>query len=407
MIIDQVDYHHVAPLRLLSPGEIAGITLRNRLIRSAVSETMADEQGMPLPVYRDLYARLAAGGAGLLFTGHIFVEERARYTPGMAGMTSDAHAEAYRPVVESVHEHGAKFFAQLNHAGSQSRVGDLQPIAPSVVDNVQTGRTPVAATRDDIEFVIDAYRQAAGRIRAAGFDGVHLHAGHGYLLSSFLSPYSNQRTDEWGGSLENRQRLLRNVVRAVREGSDGLPVTVKLGLRDFVDHGLTLDEAIDTAQKIADDGVAAIEASAGITGPTIETVQKYTAVTRRRAANDRLVHRLFAKTPPQGYFVAEARSLRPRVPCPVIVSGGLRTVEYMESVLREEVADFVSLGRPLIREPDLPNQIAAGRRGLVDCTSCNICLMHEGTHTLRCWRKTNRLLAEHAFHRLSGRLLYK
>ena len=198
-------------LRLLSPGEIGGLSLRNRFIRSAVSETMADERGIPLAIYRDFYTRLAAGGCGLLFTGHCFVEERARYTPGMAGMTSAAHAEAFRSVVESVHGHGVRFFAQLNHAGSQSRVGEHEPIAPSVVDNAQTGRTPVEATRHDIEIVIEAYRRAAGYARAAGFDGVHIHAGHGYLLSSFLSPYTNHRKDEWGGSLENRQRLLRAV----------------------------------------------------------------------------------------------------------------------------------------------------------------------------------------------------
>ena len=178
-------------------------------------------------------------------------------------------------------------------------------------------------------------------------------------------------------------------------------------MRDFVEGGLALAEAIETAQVIVADGVAAIEASAGITSPRIETVQQYTAVTRRRAAEDKLVHRLFARTPPQGYFVEDARALRPRVSCPVILSGGLRTIEYMEAVLRDDVADFVSLGRPLIREPDLVRTVEAGRRGLVDCTSCNICLMHEGTHSLRCWRKSNRLLAEHAFHRLSGRLLYK
>jgi 2,4-dienoyl-CoA reductase-like NADH-dependent reductase (Old Yellow Enzyme family) len=396
------------PADLLQSGEIGGLELRNRFIRSAVSETMADERGIvKAPLYHDLYSRLAGGGCGLLFTGHIFVHERGVYSPGMTGLTSAAHAEALKPVVESVHARDVRFFAQLNHAGSQSRVGALQPLAPSVVANAQTGRTPVEATRADIDEIIEAYGSAAERVRDAGFDGVHLHAGHGYLLSSFLSPYSNHRTDEWGGSLQNRQRLIRTVVRAVQEGAGGLPVTVKLGMRDFVAGGLTLDDALDTAERLAGDGVAAIEVSAGITSPTIETVQQYTAVTKRRAAEDKLVHRLFARTPPQGYFVAEARALRPRVSCPVILCGGLRTVEFMESVLADGVADFVSLGRPLIREPELVNTIAAGRRGLVDCTSCNICLMHEGSHSLRCWRKSNRLLLEHAFHRLSGRLLYK
>ncbi|MGH2974681.1 MAG: NADH:flavin oxidoreductase [Solirubrobacterales bacterium] len=392
---------------LFDPGEIGGVKFRNRFVRSAVSETFADDRGViRLPEYRDFYARLAAGGCGLLFTGHCFVEIQGRYSPGMSGMASRESAAAFESVTAAVHERGARIFAQLNHAGSQSRMPDVKRIAPSAVDNAQTGRTPVEASTSDIRRVIDAYRTAAANVRSAGFDGVHLHAGHGYLLSSFLSPYSNRRTDEWGGPLENRQRMILEVVRAVKEGAGDLPVTIKLGMRDFVPGGLQLEDAIGTAQALTDEGVAAIEVSAGITSPIIETTQKYTAVTKRRAFEDGLVHRLLASTPPEGYFIAEARALRGAVSCPLIVVGGLRTVEFMESVLRNGVADFVSLGRPLIREPDLVNSIRAGRRGLVDCTSCNICMMHEGTHALRCWRKSKRLLAAHAVYRLSGRLMY-
>jgi 2,4-dienoyl-CoA reductase-like NADH-dependent reductase (Old Yellow Enzyme family) len=397
----------VKPPGLFDAGEIGGVTLRNRFVRSAVSETLADDRGIiAFPAYRDFYERLAAGGSGLLFTGHCFVERRGRYSPGMTGMTTPEHAAAFEPVIEAVHANGARIFAQLNHAGSQSRVPDVTPIAPSVVDNAQTGRKPTEATAGDIREVVDAYRSAAANVRAAGFDGVHLHAGHGYLLSSFLSPYTNRRGDEWGGSLENRSRLIREVARAVGEGAGGLPVTVKLGMRDFVEGGLRLEDAIETAQGLVGDGVAAIEVSAGLTSSKIETVQTYTAVTRRRAAEDKLVHRLLAPTRPQGYFVEEARALKAAVPCPVIVVGGLRTVGFMEAVLREGAADFVSLGRPLIREPDLVNSIRDGRRGLVECTSCNICMMHEGVHPLRCWRTSSSLLAKHAYYRVSGKLMY-
>ena len=278
--------------------------------------------------------------------------------------------------------------------------------APYVVKTPRRAARRPQASAADIREVIDAYRSAAGCVCGAGFDGVHLHAGHGYLLSSFLSPYTNRRSDEWGGTLENRQRLILEIVAAVREGGEELPVTVKLGMRDFVDGGLGLEEAIETAQALVDAGVAAIEVSAGLTSSRIETVQTYTGVTRRRAAEDKLVHRLFSSRRPEGYFVPEARRLKGAVRCPVIVVGGLRTVGYMEQVLREGAADFVSLGRPLIREPDLPNAIRAGRRGLVACTSCNICMMHEGVHPLRCWRTSSQLLAEHAYHRLTGKLMY-
>jgi 2,4-dienoyl-CoA reductase-like NADH-dependent reductase (Old Yellow Enzyme family) len=324
----------------------------------------------------------------------------------MTGLSEEVHGEAFIPTIEAVHQRGAKIFAQLNHAGSQSRCDDVVPIAPSVVDNAQTGRTPVEATEAEIREVIAAYNSAACRVRDAGFDGVHLHAGHGYLLSSFLSPASNKRRDDWGGSLANRQRLLLEVVAAVREGAQDLPVTVKLGTRDFVEGGLTLHDALATAQELERASVAAIEVSAGLTSSALETVRTYTGVTRRRAAQDKLVHRLFAKTRPEGYFAEEALRVKQRVSIPVILVGGLRTVEYMSGIVRNGIADFVSLARPLIREPDLVRQIEAGRRGLVDCTSCNICLMHEGVHSLRCWRLSNRALFKHAYYRFTGKLLY-
>src|SRR5215218_7368491 len=141
---------------LFDIGEIGGLELRNRFIRSAVSETLAGESGViRLPAYRDLYARLAAGGCGLLFTGHCFVEPRGRYSAGMTGMTSREHAVAFEPVIEAVHGHGARILVQLNHAGGQSRVADVQPIAPPAVDNAQTGRRPDAASARDIADVVD------------------------------------------------------------------------------------------------------------------------------------------------------------------------------------------------------------------------------------------------------------
>lgn len=410
-MLERIKYQTIEHLNspLFNPGKIGDLTIGNRFIRSAVSETLADESGLVhQPLYTDFYERLAEGGAGLLFTGHCYVEDRGRYTPGMTGLTTGEHAVAMSQSVDAVHALNVPIFVQLNHAGSQSRVPSVTPLAASAVSNAQTGREPEQATEADIQRIISAYRRAAGLARSAGFDGIHIHAGHGYLLSSFLSPYSNRRDDQWGGSLSNRQRLLLDVVRAVIQGGGGLPVTVKLGMRDFVEGGLQLEDALDTAELIVgQEGVAAIEVSAGITSPKIETAQQYTAVDRRRAFQDRLVHRLFSKRPPEGYFVNEARALRQKVDCPVILVGGLRTVEFMESVVSDGAADFVSLGRPLIREPRLVADIRDGRRGIVDCTSCNICLMHEGVHPLRCWRTSIWLLLKHAYYRLSGQLLYK
>jgi 2,4-dienoyl-CoA reductase-like NADH-dependent reductase (Old Yellow Enzyme family) len=312
---------------------------------------------------------------------------------------------ALRRHVDAVHAEGARIFAQLNHAGSQSRAPEVEPLAPSVVPNPQFFRTPRAATEAEIVELVGAFGDAAARVRAAGFDGVHVHAGHGYLISEFLSPVSNRRSDRWGGSLERRQRFGLEVFRAMREAvGPGFPIAWKLGLRDFVPDGLTLAEGLATAEALDRAGVDALEGSAGLMSPKAESAVQYAGVTRRRALEDKLLHRVLARPRPEAYFVEQTRRLRERVRCTVILVGGLRRVETMEAALREGIADFVSLARPLIREPDLVRQIERGRRGLVDCTSCNICLQHEGVHPLRCWRTSVRDLAVHARYRLAGRL---
>ncbi len=281
----------------------------------------------------------------------------------------------------------------------------MTPLAPSVVPNPQFHRTPREATDEEIREIVRAFGRAAARVRDAGFDGVHVHAGHGYLISEFLSPLSNLRTDRWGGSLENRQRFGLEVFRAMRQavGPD-FPIAWKLGLRDFVPGGLTLDEGLSTAEALDREGVDALEGSAGLMSPAAESAVQFAGVTRRQAFEDKLLHRVLAKPRPDAYFYDWARMLRERVRCTVIMVGGLRTVETMERAVSERVADFVSLARPLIREPDLVRQIETGFRGRFACTSCNICLMHEGTHPLRCWRTSSRALLEHAWHRVTGRL---
>lgn len=392
-------------LTLLSPGKIGGVETRNRIIRSATSESMADERGFITDPYQKLHLRLARGGVGLIFTGHSAVSSNGRYIRGMTEISRDEHIGPLRDFTERIHGEGARIFMELNHAGSQSRVPDMTPIAPSVVPNPQFHRTPREAGEAEIREVISAFGTAAARVREAGFDGVHVHAGHGYMISEFLSPMSNRRRDAWGGSLENRQRFGLEVYRAMRRAvGDDFPITWKLGLQDFVPDGLTLEEGLDTAVAFDREGIDAIEASAGLMSPAAESAVQYAAVSRRRALEDKLLHRMLARPRPGAYFYEWARMLRERVACTVILVGGLRNVDVMERALSEGVAEFVSLARPLIREPDLVAQIERGRRDQFACTSCNICLMHEGVHPLRCWRTSNRALAAHAFYRLTGQL---
>jgi 2,4-dienoyl-CoA reductase-like NADH-dependent reductase (Old Yellow Enzyme family) len=395
----------MASLQVLTPSSIGSVEIRNRFIRSSTSETLADEDGFITPRYRALHQALARGGVGLIFTGHCYVHPSGKSIAGMTQMHDDDHIPQLRRLTDAVHAEGARIFAQLQHAGSQSRAPEVVPVAPSVVPNPQFGRTPTEATPAQIAEIIAAFGEAAGRVNAAGFDGVHVHAGHGYLISEFLSPASNLRRDEWGGSLENRQRFGLETYRAMRaEVGPDFPITWKLGLQDFVPGGLTLDEGLATADRFAAEGVDAIEGSAGLMSPKAESAPMYVAVDTRRAFEDRLFHRMFKPPVAQAYFRDWARALRRRLDCRVILVGGLRTTEVMEAAIADGDADFVSLARPFIREPDLVRKIEAGKRGLVECVSCNICLDHEGTHGLKCWRQSNRDLATHAWLRATGKL---
>lgn len=389
--------------RLFEAGTIGSLATRNRVVRAGTSETMATDGGEVTPQYVDLYETLARHDVGLLFTGHLYCAARGQYARRQTGIHSDAMIGGLRSVTDAVHRHGAPIFAQLAHAGSQSRVQAGEPLAPSAVPNALTGREVRDATEDEIAEATDAFAAGARRAVAAGFDGIHIHAANGYLISEFSSPVANRRTDRWGGSEEARDRFALEVVRAVRSavGPD-LPVTLKLGMVDAVPDGLGLEESVRRAGRLVEAGLDGIEVSCGIMRLATDSARQYVAVDRRRALEDLLVHRVLKEPAAEAYFMPWAQALRRAVDTTIIVVGGMRTTQTMEGVLASGDCDFVAMARPLIREPDLVSQLANGRTGRVDCTSCNICLMHEGHHSLRCWRKPRHRLLAHAVFRLSG-----
>jgi 2,4-dienoyl-CoA reductase-like NADH-dependent reductase (Old Yellow Enzyme family) len=388
---------------LFDPGHIGALATRNRIVRAGTSETMATEAGEVTPQYVALYETLARHGVGALFTGHLYCAERGRYARRQTGIHRDGLVEGLRSVTEAVHRHGAPIFAQLAHAGSQSRMQAGDPLAPSAVPNALTGRRVRDAREEEIAEAIEAFAAGARRAVAAGFDGIHIHAANGYLISEFSSPLANRRSDRWGGSPEARDRFALEVVDAVRTAvGPRMPVTLKLGMVDAVPNGLSLEESVRRAGRLVDAGLDGIEVSCGIMRLATDSARQYVAVDRRRALEDLLVHRVLKEPAAEAYFVPWARALRRAVRTTIVVVGGMRTTQTMEGVLAAGDADFVAMARPLIREPDLVAQLAAGRTGRVDCTSCNICLMHEGHHSLRCWRTPRHRLLAHAAYRLSG-----
>lgn len=384
-------------MHAFTPGRIGRLEIKNRFVRAATSETMATDRGAVTLELIDLHRTLAANSVGLSLLGHAFVHPRGQSLPNQTGIHDDAMIPGLAQLTEAVHRAGGKIFAQLAHAGNQGGMSDSAMVAPSAMANALTGSVAEPARDEEIEEVIEAFGAAAARAREAGFDGIHIHAANGYLISSFGSPHSNTRTDRWGGDTERRSRLLTRVYQSIREvvGPE-FPVTAKVGMEDQVDNGLELPESVERVRELAGLGLDGVEVSVGLMASGADSCHKYVAVDRRRALADHLYFRMFSPPSGEAYFEPYAQAIRAVVPdLTLLLVGGIRTTETVERILADGSCDFVCLARPLIREPDVVAQIEAGRRGRFDCTSCNLCLENEGSARLQCWR-TPRVRLIHA-----------
>ena len=345
---------------LFSPGSIGTLHLPNRLVRSATAERMADAEGHPQPALKALYQELARGGVGLIISGHMYVHPSGQAHPEMTGIYSDDLIPELAELADAVHQAGGKIAVQINHGGMQcSQATVAQTIAPSVVEAPFLPRSPRAMTPEEIDLVIDAFAQAARRTQEAGFDGVQIHAAHGYLIGEFLSPFTNRRDDEWGGELEKRLHFLRRVCQAVREqvGAD-YPVFTKLGMMDAleVENGLTAAEGAQVVAALAEMGLDAVEISGGIGG-----------------GGDLNTRQAIRTEQDEAYFRPLAQQARPRTHLPILLVGGFRSRRVMDDVLDAGDADFISLCRPLICEPELPNRLRLGLQDRASCISANRC----------------------------------
>jgi 2,4-dienoyl-CoA reductase-like NADH-dependent reductase (Old Yellow Enzyme family) len=338
-----------APLRLRS-----GLVLPNRFAKSATSERLAERDGTPGARLAQLYRRWGTGGTGLLITGNVIVDRsgpEARHNV-IAGDGDDV--EAYRAWASAAQVAGSRLVMQLGHAGRQSpRSATRQSVAPSAVRLAGGAGMAAAAPRalDDreIEYLIERFARTASRARAAGFAGVQIHGAHGYLISQFLSPLTNQRTDRWGGSLDNRMRFLLAVLRAVQDATGpGFSVSLKLNSADFQRGGFDAGDSQRVAEAVDAEGIDFLEISGGSYESTAMFGGAASGVvrdsTRRREA----------------YFLAYAEEIRARVRVPLMLTGGFQTAAAMASAVAGGAVDIVGLARPLIVEPDLPARILAG-----------------------------------------------
>ena len=372
-------------LKVLAPGKIAGLELRNRIIRSGCFEGMCPG-GSPSDALLEHHREVAAGGTAMTtvaycsvsFDGRAFGHEiwmREEIVPGL------------RKLTDAVHLEGAAVNIQLGHCGffSNKNVIGRRPIGAS--RKFCTFRYTFAheMTEEEINRVKEDFGKAAALAIKAGFDAVEIHSGHGYLLSQFLSPYTNQRQDSYGGSLENRMRFPASVIKHVREtvGPD-FPILVKMNLSDGFKGGLELDEAVEVAKRYEAEGASALVLSGGFTAktpfymmrgriPLKEWLQGPKSIVEKTGL--RVFGNLFVQTYPfeEMFFLEESRKVRDAVSIPVVLIGGICSIDNMEKAM-EEGFEFIELGRALIRDPDLVRRMERGDWEASNCDHCNRCV---------------------------------
>lgn len=357
--------------QLFDPIQISSLTSRNRFVRSATHDRMAEPDGQISDAQLKLYENLAAGGVGIIITAHSYVSHPlGRASIPQNAIFDDKYVEGYKRLADVVHRHGAKLVIQLAHAGRQT-LPDLiegqMPVAPSDLFDDKGQQVARALSTGEIQRLLEEYEAAALRAKRAEADGVQIHMAHGYLLAQFLSPFTNHRTDEYGGSREKRAALLAETAYRVKSAvGRQFPVLAKLNTTDGVAAPvqLSLEDAVYAAGMIAEHGIDAIETSGGTIKETRNVMSKPGIAAPEQEA----------------CFAAAAAAIKAAVKVPVILVGGLRSASVMQSVLDQGGADMISLSRPFVREPDLVNKIADGQPK-VACVSCNGCF---NPQPLRC-----------------------
>ncbi|MDO9109524.1 MAG: NADH:flavin oxidoreductase [Desulfatirhabdiaceae bacterium] len=344
---------------IFESSEINGMKLANRFVRSATWEGMASIEGAVTPKLIDTMTDLARGGVGLIISGHTYIKQEGQAGPWQLGVYNDALIPGLLEMTAAVHEAGGKIVMQLAHAGNfaPEKLTGQAPVVASDYEGLS--RTPrKELSTQNIQDLVAAFADAARRAKSAGFDGVQIHAAHGYLLSQFLSPIFNRRQDGYGGSIENRARIHVEVIHAVRKavGKD-YPVLIKMNCADFAENGLSLEDSLVAGALFADAGLDAIELSGGLlTGgklspsrPGIHSADK------------------------EAYFREELSAFKKNIRIPLILVGGIRSVEVAEKLVADGSADYIAMCRPLIREPDLVQRWKAGDTRRAECKSDNLC----------------------------------
>ena len=340
---------------------INNMTLNNRFVRSATFGSMANPDGSCTPDLIRLTRDLAEGEVGLIITGYAFTSEIGKCRPNQTGVHNDSMLDGLKEMAEAAHAEDGAIVMQIAHSGCNSfvRPEGEEALGPSPISMPQGCRCR-DMTAAEVKETIDDFVSAAIRVKNAGFDGVQLHGAHGYLISQFLSPFYNKRTDEYGGSVENRARFLLEILREIRSaiGPD-YPVMVKINSDDFLENGFVKEEMIKVAIMLEQEGIDAIEISGGThLSPDEYSFSRKTGIVSEEK---------------ELYFKEAAGLYKEKIKAPLMLVGGIRSLSVAEKVVDEGLADYVSLCRPLIREPHLIRRWKSGDMKRATCISCNEC----------------------------------
>ncbi|MFW2148435.1 NADH:flavin oxidoreductase/NADH oxidase family protein [Acinetobacter sp. TY1] len=340
--------------RIAEPLKIKNTTFKNRIIKGAMSEALANQAGQPNHLHLGLYEAWAKGGLGCAITGNVMVDYRAKNEPGVVVIETERDLVKLKEWADIGKKYGMVQLIQLSHPGRQCPKGlNKETVAPSAVPFspllATTFATPRELREDEILDIIQRFATSAVICEKAGFEGIQLHGAHGYLISEFLSPLTNKRNDQWGGSIENRMRFLLEIYKAVRaETSDNFIISVKLNSADFQRGGITEEEVVEVFKAIDTAGIDLIE----ISGGTYEAPAMAGAKAEKRKQSS------IAR---EAYFLDFAEKIRKEVKCHLMVTGGFRTVVGMNAALDSGACEFIGIARPLAVETDLTDRLIAGQ----------------------------------------------
>jgi 2,4-dienoyl-CoA reductase-like NADH-dependent reductase (Old Yellow Enzyme family) len=375
---------------VFSEGRIASMTTKNRFVRSATHEGGMTEDGRTTDGILELYRRLAQGGVGTIITGHVAVMRQGQVNERQICAHGKEHVAEMAKIADVVHSEGrgCRVVAQLSHGGRQvfhdNQIAEC--VGPSEVPSPILKKRARELQPEEIAGIVDSFVEGIEKVRDAGFDGVQLHAAHGYLLSSFLSPYTNRRTDRYGGSVRGRVTILREIITGARARVGDFPILIKMNCDDHIEGGTDRVTFPEIAREVAGLGFDAIEVSGGMWDCLTRSEDDLGFYPLPIPESRTRINTLEK----QSYFLGHVEGLDLGVP--IILVGGHRNIEALEKIVASDAVDFLALSRPVISEPDLPNRWLKGLgRDQADCVSCNSCLLEVKYGPVRCLLKESRL----------------